>query len=97
MSKYNKDLILALHPDEEAMDTVRFAKDRIIIDDVLEEETDQLHGVSLSDHDLLHLSYLVVVTNQPLADMFIFIPGTRWSKRKIETGNPRALVQITGP
>ena len=64
MSDYNKDLILALHADEETMDIAESEQDSTIIDDVLGEETNHLVGVSQSNSDLLNDSQPVKVISE---------------------------------
>ena len=84
MCHYFKDL-LALQEYKEAMDTMGLDRKSIIIDNVYGEETDQLHGIPLLDHDLLNLSHLVMVVNQPNHDdiqVQSWIMGLSQSHRK---------------
>ena len=64
MSDYNKELILALHADEEPMDTAGSDKDSFIVDDVLGEETDHLVGGFQSNSDLFNESQLIKVVSK---------------------------------
>ena len=68
MSDYFEDLLALHHEGNNAIDTMGSNRESILNKDVHKEETNQLHGVSLSDCDLLDLSQLVKVVNQPVHD-----------------------------
>ena len=55
---------MALHRDEEPMDTIVFDRESVL--NAPEKENDQLHGVSLSERHLLDLSQMVQVVNEPI-------------------------------